>query len=166
MEFCKVYDSESSYGNQLNGKIITIINRSEVVGRPLAALLANDGAKVYSVDIGDVLEFDRGTNNQLRKYRVRDSVLTLNDVLPLSDVVITGVPRADYKVNTELLKEGLVAINFSSSGNNFEDRIKQKASIFVPAIGKVTTTMLLRNLLRLKRHQLNWKIRYSAPNDG
>jgi 5,10-methylene-tetrahydrofolate dehydrogenase/methenyl tetrahydrofolate cyclohydrolase len=28
--------------------------RSEVVGRPLAALLANDGARVFSVDINDI----------------------------------------------------------------------------------------------------------------
>lgn len=166
LEHCKVYDFGSSYGNHLNGKIITIINRSEVVGRPLAALLANDGAKVYSVDIGDVLEFDRGQNLELRKYRVRDSTKTLEEVLPISDVVITGVPRADYKVRTELLKEGVVAINFSSSGNNFEVSVKEKASLFVPAIGKVTTTMLQRNLLRLKRHQMNWKIRYTAPYDG
>jgi methylenetetrahydrofolate dehydrogenase (NAD+) len=32
-------------------KVVTVINRSEVVGRPLAALLANDGARVFSVDI-------------------------------------------------------------------------------------------------------------------
>lgn len=35
----------------VNSKVITVINRSEVVGRPLAALLANDGARVLSVDI-------------------------------------------------------------------------------------------------------------------
>jgi 5,10-methylene-tetrahydrofolate dehydrogenase/methenyl tetrahydrofolate cyclohydrolase len=29
-------------------------HRSEVVGRPLAALLANDGARVFSVDINDI----------------------------------------------------------------------------------------------------------------
>ena len=28
--------------------------RSEVVGRPLAALLANDGARVFSVDIDSI----------------------------------------------------------------------------------------------------------------
>lgn len=31
---------------QLQGKKLTIINRREIVGRPLAALLANYGAKV------------------------------------------------------------------------------------------------------------------------
>jgi len=160
LEYCNLYDTEVSYGNHLHGKIITIINRSEVVGRPLAALLANDGAKVYSVDIGDVLEFDRGNNLQLRKYRVMDSDKKLDELLPISDVVITGVPKAGYRVPTNLLKEGVIAVNFSS-WKNFEDNVRDKASIFVPSIGKVTTTMLQRNLIRLKRHQLNWKIRYS-----
>jgi methylenetetrahydrofolate dehydrogenase (NAD+) len=30
----------------MHGKVATVINRSEIVGRPLAAMLANDGAKV------------------------------------------------------------------------------------------------------------------------
>jgi 5,10-methylene-tetrahydrofolate dehydrogenase/methenyl tetrahydrofolate cyclohydrolase len=30
---------------------LSTLARSEVVGRPLAALLANDGARVFSVDI-------------------------------------------------------------------------------------------------------------------
>jgi len=29
--------------DRLRGKVVTIINRSEIVGRPLAAMLANDG---------------------------------------------------------------------------------------------------------------------------
>jgi methylenetetrahydrofolate dehydrogenase (NAD+) len=138
----------------LNGKTITIINRSEVIGRPLAALLANDGAHVYSIDIDDTLEFNRGHNPGLRKHVVMDSDMTLEKVLPISDVVITGVPKANYRVKTESLKEGVVAINFSS-WKNFEDDIKDKASIFVPSIGKLTTTMLQRNLLRLRFYQIN-----------
>ena len=68
LEFLKLYDSDIPYGNQLFGKVITIINRSEVVGRPLAALLDNDGATVYSVDIHDILRFVRGQG--LRKHVV------------------------------------------------------------------------------------------------
>jgi methylenetetrahydrofolate dehydrogenase (NAD+) len=30
-------------GERLEGKVVTIINRSEIVGRPLGAMLANDG---------------------------------------------------------------------------------------------------------------------------
>ena len=34
-------------GNRMDGKVVTIINRSEIVGRPLGALLANDGQWVF-----------------------------------------------------------------------------------------------------------------------
>ena len=92
------------YGNQLHNKIITIINRSEVVGRPLAALLANDGAKVYSIDINDILEFHRGNDLELSKYKVRDCDLKLEDILRMTDIIITGVPSPNYRVPIDLLK--------------------------------------------------------------
>ena len=28
------------------GKVVTVVNRSEIVGRPLSAMMANDGAEV------------------------------------------------------------------------------------------------------------------------
>ena len=83
---------------------MTIINRSEVVGRPLAALLANDGAKVFSVDINDILEFHRGTGLEFHKYKVSDCHKTLEEILPISDIVITGVPSSEYRVPISLLK--------------------------------------------------------------
>jgi methylenetetrahydrofolate dehydrogenase (NAD+) len=55
-----VYNSILEEGNRLHGKTITVINRSEVVGRPLAALMANDGATVISVDLDSTLLFSRG----------------------------------------------------------------------------------------------------------
>lgn len=109
LEYCQVYDEDAPYGNQLHDKTVTIINRSEVVGRPLAALLANDGAKVYSVDLNDVLVFHRGTDLQYNKYRVEDCDLKVEDVLPRSDIVITGVPSPDYRVPIDLLKGKLFA---------------------------------------------------------
>ena len=54
------YDTTKTTGKQLDGKIVTIINRSEIVGRPLAAMLANDGATVYSVDIKSIYVFQGG----------------------------------------------------------------------------------------------------------
>ena len=51
LEHIGVYNKMLAYGDRARGKVITVINRSEVVGRPLAALLANDGARVLSVDI-------------------------------------------------------------------------------------------------------------------
>jgi methylenetetrahydrofolate dehydrogenase (NAD+) len=51
-----------------------------------------------------------------------------------------------------MLKDGVVAVNFSSH-KNMDDSVKQKASIFVPSVGKVTVAMLQRNLLRLFQYQ-------------
>lgn len=67
--------------------------------------------------------------------------------MPLSDVVIGGVPSPDYKIPLELVRDGAVCINFSSERNFDTVGVKDKASIYVPAIGKVTIAVLLRNLL-------------------
>ncbi|KAL9713088.1 Methylenetetrahydrofolate dehydrogenase [NAD(+)] [Leucoagaricus gongylophorus] len=54
LEYVGVYNKLLPYGDRAYGRTITVINRSEVVGRPLAALLANDGARVLSVDIDSI----------------------------------------------------------------------------------------------------------------
>jgi methylenetetrahydrofolate dehydrogenase (NAD+) len=147
LEYLRIYNTILPYGNRLHGRTITVINRSEVVGRPLAALLANDGACVYSVDISDVQEFTRGVGLRKRRHEVVDKPgWTLDDCLPISDVVISGVPGDKYKVPLEKMRDGAVCINFSSE-RNFTPEVKEKASIYVPAIGKVTIAVLLRNLL-------------------
>ncbi|KAH6670614.1 methylenetetrahydrofolate dehydrogenase [Halenospora varia] len=151
LEYLQIYNSILPYGNRLFGKTITVINRSEVVGRPLAALLANDGAKVYSVDLDGIQLFTRGQGIKKKHHEVHDQDVSfmVKDCLPISDVVISGVPGASYKVDTNLIRDGAVCINFSSEKNFDGPAIKEKASIYVPAIGKVTIAVLLRNLLRL-----------------
>ncbi|KAL8766710.1 MAG: hypothetical protein Q9209_006579 [Squamulea sp. 1 TL-2023] len=115
LEYLKVYNTILPYGNRLFGHSITIVNRSEVVGRPLAALLANDGACVYSVDITDVQQFTRGKGIKKDRYDVVElDGWTLKDCVPLSDVVISGVPGDAFKFPTHLLKEGAICINFST----------------------------------------------------
>ena len=115
LEHLQIYNTFLDYGKRLFGRRITVINRSEVVGRPLAALLANDGAEVYSVDVTGVQHFSRGTGLRKQKHEVRDMPgWTLENCLPLSEVVISGVPGESYKVPTHLIREGAVCINFSS----------------------------------------------------
>lgn len=115
LEYLKVYNAILPYGNRLFGHSITVVNRSEVVGRPLAALLANDGASVYSVDLADVQQFTRGEGIRKRRHEVVEKGgWTLENCLPLSDVVISGVPGEAFKIPTHLLKEGAVCINFST----------------------------------------------------
>ncbi|PAV21246.1 methylenetetrahydrofolate dehydrogenase (NAD+) [Pyrrhoderma noxium] len=167
LEYVGVYNRILKYGDRAYGKTITVINRSEVVGRPLAALLANDGARVFSVDIDSIQEYtkrpstetspsDSSANaNSRRRYHphhvVHPSTKSLQECLSISDVVISAVPSASYKVPTGWLKDGCVCVNVASE-KNFEKDVREKASIYVPAVGKVTILMLLRNLLRLRHY--------------
>jgi methylenetetrahydrofolate dehydrogenase (NAD+) len=157
LEYLNVYNPLLLSPYKLRGRVIGVINRSETVGKPLAAMLANDGAKVFSIDRDNIdlyyrdpyLLDDKG-ETFLKVTRFSDSscLESLALVLPLCDVIITGVPVETYKVPIHLLKEGVVAINFSST-NNFPSEIQKKASLYVSSVGKVTVAMLLRNLLRL-----------------
>ncbi len=115
LEYLRIYNTILPYGNRLFGHTICVVNRSEVVGRPLAALLANDGACVYSVDVTGVQKFTRGEGIRKRKHEVEDmDGWELEDCLPFCDVVITGVPGGTFKFPCHLLREGAVCINFSS----------------------------------------------------
>lgn len=115
LEYLKVYNTILPYGNRLFGHSITVVNRSEVVGRPLAALLANDGASVYSVDVTGVQQFTRGEGIKKRRHEVVEKDgWNLENCLPLSDVVISGVPGEDFKIPEHLIREGAVCINFST----------------------------------------------------
>ncbi|KAG7665060.1 MTD1 [[Candida] subhashii] len=151
LEYLGVYNTILHYGNRLYGKKVLVVNRSEIVGRPLAALLANDGATVYSVDIHNIQQFTRGDDLSEHRHKVVEldpKEHTLETLAPTCDVIITGVPSETYKFPTELVRHGAVVINFASA-KNFNDDVKLKAGLYVPSIGKVTIAILLRNLLRL-----------------
>ncbi|CAX42309.1 NAD-dependent methylenetetrahydrofolate dehydrogenase, putative [Candida dubliniensis CD36] len=151
LEYLGVYNTILHYGNRLYGKKVLIVNRSEIVGRPLAALLANDGATVYSVDINNIQQFTRGDDLSEQRHKVVDlspEEYTLEKLAPQCDVIITGVPSENYKFPSDLVSHGTVVINFSSA-KNFNDDVKLRAGLYVPSIGKVTIAILLRNLMRL-----------------
>ncbi|THH33484.1 hypothetical protein EUX98_g700 [Antrodiella citrinella] len=160
LEYTRVYNTILPYGDRAYGKTITVINRSEVVGRPLAALLANDGARVFSVDIDSIQEYTKRprltSETQTQRFHPRHVVhpctLTLQECLAQSDVVVSAVPNPNYKVQTEWLKDGCVCLNVAAD-KNFEKEVRGKASLYMPTIGKVTIMMLIRNLLRLKEYR-------------
>lgn len=127
------------------GKTITIFNRSEVVGRPLASLLASEGATVYSFDVKGPLE--------ARVDGFHESGITRAEALAASDIIITGVPDPEFdQVDADEIKDDVIAINFSAL-KNFTDEAEEKARVFVPRIGSLTTTMALQNILRLYLYQ-------------
>jgi methylenetetrahydrofolate dehydrogenase (NADP+)/methenyltetrahydrofolate cyclohydrolase len=141
---------ESGAARPLGGYRVCIFNRSEVVGRPLAAMMANDGAEVISFDLdGAQLFVPAGLEEA---HQVRETTLDRRVALASADVVITGVPnRAFERITGKEIREGTVCLNFSTFAN-FEPSAIEKASIFVPRVGPMTVTMVLRNTLRLYRH--------------
>ncbi|RSH88491.1 uncharacterized protein EHS24_001036 [Apiotrichum porosum] len=157
LEHIGVYNPLLQYGDRARGKVITVINRSEVVGRPLAALLANDGARVISADIDSIVEFSKrpstAETNQFHRHHVVTPVdTTLEEALKVSDVVISAVPNDKYKIPTRWLKDGAICVNVAGE-KNFESDVRERASIYVPSVGVMTIAMLQRNLLRLRTYQ-------------
>jgi methylenetetrahydrofolate dehydrogenase (NADP+)/methenyltetrahydrofolate cyclohydrolase len=133
--------SRSLEDRPLAGLRACVFNRSEVVGRPLAAMLANDGADVSSFDIDGAQRFTASG--------VEETTLDRAAALAAADIVITGVPSRSFPlVAAREIKAGAVCLNFSTL-KNFDPDIVDKASVWIPRVGPMTVTMALRNTLRL-----------------
>ncbi len=98
LEHLKVYDETLPMGDRMQGKNVAVINRSEIVGRPLAAMLANDGADVYSIDLNGVYIMRRG-----KMIECKESV---EEILAKSKIIVTGVPTKDYRLPTQHVQPG------------------------------------------------------------
>mmetsp|Transcript_1494 Transcript_1494/g.2052 ORF Transcript_1494/g.2052 Transcript_1494/m.2052 type:complete len:316 (-) Transcript_1494:207-1154(-) len=144
LEHLGAYDSKQ----KLAGKTITVINRSQIVGHPLAAMLANDGALVYSKDIDSMFLFKKDEKGRGRLCETQEK---FDDVLQRSAIVISGVPSKGYKVNVDQIQDGTIFVNVASHENVDRELLfkKKKGITYVPKVGKVTVAMLQRNLLRL-----------------
>ncbi len=128
----------------IEGKRVTIFNRSEVNGRPLAVMMSNDGAQVFSFDVGGPMLFENA--------KPFESRITRAEALAQSDIVVTGVPSRSFeKIRTNEIREGTVCINFSSIPN-FDDDIETHTNIYIPRVGPMTVAMCMRNTLRLFRN--------------
>ena len=140
----KVLDDIGEYGNgdlPLAGKAITIFNRSEVIGRPLAVMMSNDGAMVLSFDEHGPLEFKAGAPNETSMDR--------RSALAQSDIIITGVPGSGFAlVKREEVPSNSVCVNFSSE-KNFNEDVESHVRTFIPRVGPMTVAMCMRNTIRL-----------------
>ena len=140
----KVLDDIGEYGNgdlPLAGKAITIFNRSEVIGRPLAVMMSNDGAMVLSFDEHGPLEFKAGAPNETSMDR--------RSALAQSDIIITGVPDSSFAlVKREEVPSNSVCVNFSSE-KNFNEDVESHVRTFIPRVGPMTVAMCMRNTIRL-----------------
>lgn len=138
-------DAYHPFGMPFRETTITIFNRSEVVGKPLAYMLANDGGRVHSFDVtgGMTIDIAEGVNG---------AVISREQALQEADIIITGVPSKQFeKIKAHEIKPGAICLNFSYV-QNFEDDAKQAASIYIPRVGTLTVAMCLRNALRLYKN--------------
>ena len=137
----------------LQGVTACVINRSDVVGRPLSAMLANDGARVYSLDVTGTVVFEPAIGRHA--HAVSDSDATRAQALAEADVVITGVPSASFDlVRGDEIRAGAICVNVSEK-RNFEDSVLERASAFVPRLGPLTVAMAMRNLVRIA--SMEWR---------
>lgn len=131
-------------GADTSGKIIAVVGRSNVVGKPLALMLARKG--------------DGDATVILCHSRTKD----LAGVLKNAEIVIAaaGVPRL---ITAAMISEGAVVID---AGINWTDKgmvgdvdfeqVKEKASLITPVpggVGPVTRVMLFKNLLQAYKIQ-------------
>ncbi|GAB3578941.1 bifunctional methylenetetrahydrofolate dehydrogenase/methenyltetrahydrofolate cyclohydrolase [Leifsonia lichenia] len=131
----------------LEGVTACVINRSEVVGRPLAAMLANDGARVHSLDISGAVTYEPAIGRHT--HEVRSSGIDRAAALADADVVISAVPSRDFElIRGDEIREGAICVDVAEF-TNFAESAKERAGVFVPRVGPLTVAMAARNLIRL-----------------
>lgn len=144
LEALGVYQVAKGPRRHGEGLVAVIFNRSEVVGRPLAAMMAHDGAKVFSFDVDGVVVYEG--------MKTTASDMDRTTALAQADIVITGVPTRDFpQVRAAELKPGATCINFSHVNNLHEDVVGQAKDVIFRT-GPITVAMLLRNTVRLYRN--------------
>ena len=138
-----VRGKDRSYDN----KSITIINRSEVLGLPLASMLSAQGAIVYSIDKDSILKFL--PNGKVRRERTA----TVEQCVRDSSVIISGVPANTFKVPTDWIPSNATVINVAVESNFDEETLSNgfRGIRYVPHVGRVTVAALEYNLMRLHR---------------
>ena len=125
------------HGIDLDGKNVVLVNRSNLVGKPLYHLLLEKNATVVTC---------------------HSRTKNLTDICKAADVVITAVgDRNKFILTPEMIKEGAIVIDVGISrfqeklvGDSDFDQIIQKASFATPVpggVGPMTVAMLLKNTI-------------------
>jgi len=123
------------YNIPIEGADITIINRSNIIGKPLAAMMINRGGTVTVVHT-----------------KTKD----LKEKTKHADIVIVGVGKTDF-LTADMVKEGAVVVDVGITrdvdgikGDVKYDEVSKKTSYITPVpggVGPMTRAMLLENLI-------------------
>ena len=125
------------HGIELEGKNVVLINRSNLVGKPLYHLLLEKNATVITC---------------------HSRTKNLEELCKSADIIITAVgDRNKFTLTSDMIKEGAVVIDVAISrfqeklvGDADYDDIIQKASFATPVpggVGPMTVAMLLKNTI-------------------
>lgn len=123
------------YGINVEGKNVVIINRSNLIGKPLYHMLLEKNATVITC---------------------HSKTKNLKEISQNADIVISGVgDRTKFVLTSEMIKEGAIVIDVAITkvdgklkGDVDFDKIIQKASYVTPVpggVGPMTVSMLLKN---------------------
>lgn len=128
---------------------MTIINRSEVLGLPLATMLSNQAATIYSVDKNSILKFEPDG-----KIRREPSKTSVEECVRKSSVVVSGVPSEGFTIPSDWIQDNAIVINVANVSNFEEDSLLLKKSeiTYIPHVGRVTVAALESNLICLHRN--------------
>ncbi len=130
------------YGIEISGKNCVIIGRSNIVGKPMAALMLRNNATVTIC---------HSKTDHLADYTRR------------ADIVIVATGRRNT-LTADMVKEGVVVIDVGMNrdeqgklcGDVDFEAVKQKASFITPVpkgVGPMTITELLRNTILAAERQ-------------
>ena len=125
------------HGIDLDGKNVVLINRSNLVGKPLYHLLLEKNATVVTC---------------------HSRTKNLTELCQAADIIITAVgDRNKFTLTPEMIKDGAVIIDVAISrsqeklvGDSDYEQIIQKASFATPVpggVGPMTVAMLLKNTI-------------------
>jgi len=121
--------------NDLSGKHAVIINRSNIVGKPLIMLLLNRNATVT-----------------VCHSRTKD----LPSFTRQADVLVSAIGRRtsdddDFFISPDMVKEGAVVIDVATPYGDVDfEKVKEKAHCVTPVpggVGPMTIAMLLKNVV-------------------
>lgn len=122
-------------GEEISGKNVVIINRSNIVGKPVSMMLLKENATVTIC---------HSKTQDLKKISSQADIL----------VVAIGKPQT---ISDDYVKEGAIVIDVGTSrvgerlmGDVIFDEVKKKANWITPVpggVGPMTITMLLENTL-------------------
>ncbi len=127
----------------LKGKDVVIINHSNIVGKPLAALLLNRNATVAVCHV---------FTKDMKQYTTH------------ADVLITGagvpnlITKNHIKDQAVVIDVGIVETKTGVSGDVDADSVREKAALLTPVpggVGPVTIACSLLNIVKVFSHSLH-----------